>query len=396
MTDLTHNGQTDSARTSTLAADPVQLLADLVRIESVNPDLVPGGSGESEVAEFIAAWLRERGFEVTILQATPGRPSVVAVAHGTGGGRSLMFNGHIDTVTLAGFDGDPLAPVIRDGAMWGRGTYDMKAGVAAQMVAAATAARDPHSGDIILALVADEEYGSIGTAEVLERFTADAAVVSEPTNEDLAVAHGGFVWFDVTIHGVASHGSLPDRGVDAIVNSGRFLSGVAELAHSLANGSAHPLIGPGSIHASVIEGGEELSSYPAECRISLERRTVPGETADQAESELTSILATLAASDGQFRYTLDRTFERPPFEVAESSPIVRHVLEAAENTTSRRPAVFGKRSWTDCALLAEAGIPAVLFGVCGAGSHAAQEWIEIASLRRLTETLTALTRTFCQ
>ncbi|MFK0002704.1 ArgE/DapE family deacylase [Paenarthrobacter sp. NPDC090522] len=381
---------------ASLVAEPAQLLADLVRIDSVNPDLVPGGGGEAEIAGFIGTWLEEHGFETTRLEQTPGRPSIVAIARGTGGGQNLMFNGHIDTVTLAGYEGDPLDPRIQEGRMYGRGTYDMKAGLAAQMIAAATAAQEPHSGDIILALVADEEFGSKGTAEVLEHFSADAAIVSEPTNDDLAVAHGGFVWFDVTIHGIASHGSLPDKGIDAIVKAGPFLAAVGQLARRLSEGQAHDLIGPGSIHASLITGGEELSSYPAECRIALERRTVPGETADQAEEELREILNDLAVNDPDFRFSIDRTMERSPFEIPVDSAIASLVSSACEAVTGRRPTVYGKRGWTDCALLQEAGIPAVLYGVAGGGAHSAIEWIEVSSLDRVTRTLAVVTAEFCR
>ncbi|MET4096951.1 acetylornithine deacetylase/succinyl-diaminopimelate desuccinylase-like protein [Arthrobacter sp. UYCu712] len=167
---------------------------------------------------------------------------------------------------------------IDDGKMFGRGTFDMKAGVAAIMVAAATAASQAHRGNIILALVADEEFASAGTEEVLRHFTADSAIISEPTHEDVVIAHRGFAWFDVTIQGLAAHGSRPDLGIDAIAKAGRFLAGVDELTKKLAEDNQHPTLKAGNIHASLIRGGEEISSYPAECTIPLERRTIPEKT----------------------------------------------------------------------------------------------------------------------
>lgn len=378
-----------------LCDDPEAVLQDLVRIDSVNPGLVPGASGEAAIAAFTASWLEARGFAITRLEATPGRPSIVAVASGTGHGRNLMFNGHLDTVTLAGYDGEPLEPKIEDGRMYGRGTFDMKAGIAAMMVAAATAAARPHRGDIVLALVADEEFASAGTEEVLRHFTADAAIVSEPTHEDIVVAHRGFAWFEVTIHGIAAHGSRPDLGVDAIAKAGRFLTGLDDLARKLKAGPAHPILGTGNIHASVIRGGEEISSYPAQCTVSLERRTVPGETAETVETELREILDGIAAADPGFSYTLTRGLERHPFEIPAEAPIVQAVLHAAEAATGTVPVLRGEPFWTDASLMLEAGIPGLLFGVDGGGAHAATEWIELASLDRVSRVLAQAAIDYC-
>lgn len=378
-----------------LLEDPVALLRDLVRINSVNPDLVPGAAGEAALADFTATWLKNRGFRVTRLEAVPGRPSIVAIASGTGEGKSLMFNGHLDTVTLAGYDGDPLEPRLEDSRMYGRGTFDMKAGIAAMMVAAAAAAARPHRGDIILALVADEEFGSAGTEEVLRHFTADAAIVSEPTHEDIVIAHRGFVWFDITIHGTAAHGSRPDLGIDAIAKAGKFLTGLEELSHALLRGPAHAVLGTGSIHASLIRGGEELSSYPAACTVSLERRTVPGEDAAAVEAELRHILDAIATSDPDFSYTLAAGLERQAFEVPSDSPIVRAVAAAAGAVTGQAATLRGEAFWTDAALMLEAGIPGLLFGVDGGGAHAATEWVDLASLKRVSQILAATATDFC-
>ena len=294
--------------------ETVKLLQALVGTDSTNPDLVPGGAGEGAIADVASAWLEERGFEIHRLESRRGRPSVVAIARGSGGGRSMMLNGHLDTVTLAGYDGDPLDPVIRDGKLFGRGSHDMKSGVAALMVAGRRAAAMPHAGDIMLALVADEEYASTGTAEVLRHFTADAAIVVEPSELEVTLAHKGFTWFDVTIEGRAAHGSRPDLGIDAIAKAGRFLDALDELATRLASGPAHPALGPGSVHASTIRGGEERSSYPAECTVAVEWRTVPGQDASTVEAELRSILDGIAAADPAFRYRLTPGLERSPFE----------------------------------------------------------------------------------
>ncbi|GAA3831084.1 ArgE/DapE family deacylase [Streptomyces phyllanthi] len=379
-----------------LDPDPSRLLARLVSIDSVNPDLVRGGAGETTIADFCGEWLAARGFEVHRLEGRPGRPSLVATARGTGGGRSLMLGGHLDTVGLADYDGDPLDPRVRDGRMYGRGTFDMKGGIAAMMVAAARAtAHGPLRGDVILACVADEEHGSSGTEEVLESFTADAAIVTEPSHLEVTLAHKGFAWFDVEIEGRAAHGSRPELGVDAIAKAGYFLVALEELGQRLARGPAHPLLGTGTVHASVIHGGEEPSTYPAHCRITLERRTVPGESADSVERELTAVLDHFTTAVPDFRYRLTRGLHREPFQADPDALIVRTLTHHAERALGRPPAVRAEPYWTDCALLDRAGIPCLLFGVDGAGAHAATEYVDLDSLNRLTDILTGTIADFC-
>lgn len=374
----------------------VALTADLIRIDSVNPGLVPGGAGENEIADFVTAWLRTRGFTCTRVESTPGRPSVLAVARGTGGaddlGDGMMLNGHLDTVSLDSYDGDGLDPRIEDGRIHGRGAYDMKAGMAAMMVAAARVAARPHARDIVLALVADEEDVSAGTEEVLAHMREQGlqvatALVAEPTNEDIVVAHRGFAWARVRIDGTAAHGSRPDLGVDPIVKAGRLLTGIGDLGERLAAGDADPLVGTGSVHASIITGGIEASSYADSCTLTIERRTRPGENAAMFEAELREILESIAAEDGAFVYQLDVFVERPPFASAEGSAVVRALREAYSEVVGAEATVRGEQFWTDCALLAAEGIDAVLFGPTGEGAHAAAEWVALDSLERTTRAI---------
>ncbi|MCF8554008.1 MAG: M20/M25/M40 family metallo-hydrolase, partial [Candidatus Nanopelagicales bacterium] len=200
--------------------DPVELLCALTEINSVNSTLVPGAPGESAIADFIGQWFSDRDFEVTRLEATPGRPSIVACSKGATSTSRIMLNGHIDTVTIASYEGDGLKAIRKDGNVYGRGTFDMKGGLAAQMIAAHRAVQQGITGQVIVAAVSDEEHGNIGTEEVLKHFTADVGVVAEPTMLGLTVAHKGFVWFELTINGLAAHGSRHDLGIDAISKAG--------------------------------------------------------------------------------------------------------------------------------------------------------------------------------
>lgn len=359
-----------------------ELLEELVAIDSVNPELVPGGAGEGEIARLVAGWLAERGLEVEVEEVAPGRPNVVGIARGSGGGAMLMLNAHMDTVGYAGME-RPLEPVVSNGRLYGRGAYDMKASLAAIMLAGARARERELRGDVLVTAVCDEEVASIGTEAVARRYRADAAIVSEPTEMRLCVAHKGFVWLDAETRGRAAHGSRPDLGVDAIAKMGRVLTGLDELAAELAGRRPHPLLGTGSVHASLIEGGQELSSYPDRCLLRLERRTVPGETPEQVEAE---IRALLDGVDGGVR----TTFARRPFEVDEGEAVVEAVRRHAGE-----PDVIGVPFWADSAILQAAGIPTVVFGPSGEGAHAVEEWVSLADAERCAEVYLAVAEEFC-
>jgi acetylornithine deacetylase len=357
-----------------------------VAIDSVNPDLVPGGAGEAEIARFVAGWLEAEGLEVHTLEPKAGRPSVVGVARGTGGGRSLMLNAHLDTVGVEGMD-RPHDPRIEGGRLHGRGAYDMKSGLAAILLAGARAAKAGLPGDVIVTCVADEEVASLGTEAVLRSWRADAAIVTEPTELDVCIAHRGFAWAEIETHGRAAHGSRPELGEDAIVKMGPILTRLGELDQQLRAHPTHPLLEGGSIHASLISGGQELSSYPAGCRLQLERRTIPGETREMMEGELGELVG------GEATFQLG--FSREPFEIGQDEPIVRAVRAHAERLRGRAPNVYGETFWADTGLIHAAGIPTLLFGPGGAGAHAVEEWADLAQLEACVEILAAVIEDFC-
>jgi acetylornithine deacetylase len=364
--------------------DVAALLSQLVAIDSINPDLVPGGAGEAKIGVFVAEWLERAGLDVSIDDVAPGRPNVIARAPG-GGGRSLLLNAHLDVVGVDGM-ADPFSPRIAGGRLYGRGGFDMKGGLAAIMLAGARAAAAGLRGDVIVAAVFDEEYASIGAEALVQRTWADAAVVTEPTGLDVCIAHKGFLWLEVETTGVAAHGSRPDLGVDAIAAMGRVLVGLERLATELAAGDGHPLLGPGSVHASLIQGGRKLSSYPDRCRLHLERRTIPGETRDHVEREVRAL-----AGEARTR----TTFERAPFEVDPEAAIVAAVRRHAAAILGQEPEVVGHSAWMDAAVLSAAGIPAVVFGPAGAGAHAVEEWVDLASVATCADVLEAVIRDFC-
>lgn len=379
-------------------AETAALLAELVRIDSVNPDLIAGARGEGEIAAFIAEWATREGLEAQIQEAAPGRPNAIVMARGSGGGKNLMLNGHIDTVGVAGM-GEPFAARVEGNRMYGRGVYDMKAGIAASLMTARRARALGLRGDVIVTAVADEEVASIGTQAILaemRRWPADAVIVTEPTELALAVAHKGFVWFDVETHGVAAHGSRPHLGVDAVVKMGKVLVEVEAYDRMLRATPGHRYLGSGSMHAGVIQGGQEPSSYPACCKLQLERRTVPGESPELVEAQLQAILDRCAGADSTFRATLARGLAREAFDVAEDAPFVRLCRQCLAEVTGQPAQVGGVSFWADSALFAAKGLPAVLLGPKGEGAHAVVEWIDLDSLQQCADVYTAVAREFCR
>jgi acetylornithine deacetylase len=374
--------------------ESIALLENLVGIDSVNPSLVPDGAGETEIANFIKTWLQTRGFETHWLENTPGRPSVVGVLKGSGGGKSLMLNGHIDTVTLAG-NPDGTSPRIENGKMFARGAYDMKCGVAAMLVAASRASKLNLRGDVIVACVSDEEYASIGSFELIKTFKADAAIVTEPTELELVTAHKGFVWLTIETHGIAAHGSRPLEGVDAIAKMGKVLVALEQMDLHLRGNPTHALLESGSVHASIINGGQELSSYPAHCKLEVERRTIPGETLEVIETQFRQMLESIKATDSSFEYSLTMGLGRVPHEVSESEEIVQILLKNAIGILEKTPKIRAETFWTDCAALSSVGIPSFLFGAFGAGAHSANEWVDLNSVVQLEEILFSTIEEFC-
>ncbi len=376
----------------------INLLSDLVAINSVNPDLAPGGAGEAAMAEFIADWGRENGLEAHVQEAAPGRPNVVLIARGRGGGKSLMLNAHTDTVGVSGMDA-PFEPHIKDGRMYGRGAYDMKSGLAACMLALKAARGMALAGDVIVSAVADEEYGSIGTEALLAewaRWPADAVLIAEPTELAISIAHRGFVWLEFEVTGVAAHGSRPQLGIDAIVKMGKALVALDALDRELRARQRHGLLGSGSLHASTIEGGEEISMVPARCKLLVERRTIPGESAASVEAEAQALLDEIAASDPDFQASVKATFSRSPYNIAADHALVQRLKRHADACLQSDAPVIGSSWWMDAALFGDHGLATVVLGPAGAGAHARVEWVDLASVARCQEIYTALIADFCR
>ena len=371
-------------------ASVLSVLQQLVGIPSVNPIIAPSaGTGERAIAEFACEWLKQRGVDAWVDVVEDDRCNVVAQT-GRGNGPVLVACAHTDTVQTDGMEIPPLEPRVDGNRVYGRGSYDMKGGVAAVLCAAAALAERDLAGRFMVALVCDEEYASIGAQHFVAHYKADACVVTEPTTHGMAeliTTHKGFVWLEVTTRGVAAHGSRWDVGVSAIQRMGAVISAFDAFDRDVLRKRMHPLVGPASMHCALVQGGSGVSTYAAQCTLSVERRTIPGETPEQVLSELRA----LVADDVDVRITLTR----PPLSGSADSRIAHCARDAMLRVTGVAPAIAGVAYWMDAALFAEAGMETVNFGAVGDGAHAAVEWVDLDSVVQCARALFETGADFC-
>jgi len=374
----------------------IELLSELVKIDSVNPSLVLGARGEAEIAEYLAAWLRGLGLKAKVDKLSKNRCNAVGVLKGSGGGKSLMLNGHTDTVGYDYMAIDPLKPVVKEGRMYGRGTFDMKGGLVASlaaMKAVVDSGIEPR-GDIIVAGICDEEYASIGTERLMKKTQVDAAIVGEPSALQIKRCHKGFAWIDIESRGVAAHGSSWQVGVGAITKMGKVLTGLDDLGAKHQK-RKHPLVGPPSVHASVIKGGLELSTYPDRCLLQIERRLIPGEDRKDVEEEMVTLLKGIAEKDPKFNASFAIKFYRGPMEVPESEEICQTIVACSKEAIKLTPSFVGGSGWLDTQIIWEKGIPAVAYDPSGEGDHAAVEWVDLNSVIDAAKVQELVIRRFC-
>lgn len=373
------------------------LLAEMIAIASVNPSLVPGGAGEREMARYMAGVLGELGFAAAVEGPSAERPNAVGVWPGTGGGRSLMVVGHLDTVGTAGMTCPALEATFDGDRVHGRGAADMKGGLAAMLAAVEALVKGGFRlrGDLILAGVADEEYASLGIEDLVRRHGAAGGIIAEPSGLGVITAHKGFGWINVDVKGRAAHGSDFEHGVDAITRAGRVLMAYERhqrevLSHVAGGPTSRP-----SVHAALIRGGRELSTYADHCRISFERRTVPGETGDSVAREVEGLLDALRREDPAFEAAAEVFFYRPAYQVERDAPVVRALARAVELVTGAAPEYGASGGWMDSAVMGAAGIPTVIYGPRGGGAHGPDEWVSLSSVVEVARVLAAAAAEFC-
>lgn len=367
---------------------PVGLTARLAEIDSTNPSLVPGAPGEAEVADFVAAWARDRGLEVHRREVAPGRHNVVCVRRGSGGGRTLLVNAHLDTVGVS-------SPEVRrvrlgDGRLEGRGVLDTKGGLAAALLTAASFADGELAGDLIVAGVADEEHASIGTEALVTEWKADGAVVLEPTGGVVVCRHRGFVVLDVVLTGRPAHTSQAERGVSAVSAAARVVAALEALDARWAAEASDPRFRPAVVVSRVQSRGETFT-VPARCELTVEVRT----TSLVTVGEVGPVKDAVAAAAGAVEVAIETVLARPPMQLRESHRLAEQTCAAMASATGEHAVPGSAPYWTDAALHAVSGTPAVVLGPVGEGLHEDEEWVSTASLRQCAAALAALARTWC-
>ena len=330
------------------------------------------------------------------MRSKQGGSNVVGILKGAGKSKSLLLNAHLDTVGVTGMQ-EPFSGAIRDGKLYGRGSYDMKASIAAMLTVMKgfVDADVQLAGDLLFTTVVDEEYGSKGTEHLVKHYSADAAILTEPTNLRICCAHRGFAWIEIITRGRAAHGARHHEGIDANIHMGRVLVEIEKLSQDLLKGEEHPLLGTASIHVPLIQGGTSQSVYSARCQIELERRLLPNHALDDVHDEIQAILDRLSAQDPQFNATMNLFFSRNPYEIDPSTEIVKIVKGATQSVLSVEPEIYGELWWMDSALLADAGMETVIIGPTGDGIHADEEWVEIESVVQLAQILQQSTIAYC-
>ncbi len=373
------------------------VLADLVRIDSRNPWLIPGAPGEAAVAAFVADRLRNLDVELAIDEVAPGRPNVVARWRGTGGGPTLGLNAHLDTVGDASWPDRSMEPSVAGDRMTGLGAADDKGHVALQLVLLEAMIRSGRrlAGDLLVAFTMDEEATSAGTMDLVVRHPMDAAIVVEPFGIGRAiVTHQGFGWLDVVVHGRAAHGSAPEIGIDAIAHAAAVVRGLDRLGAGWA-AAPHPLNGATVYHASTIVGGSDYATYPASCTIGIEIGTQPGETIADRVREIEAIFDEIRRDHPEFAADVVVKLERGPFEARGHERLWAALDAATREVLGTALVAAGENAWMDAALMQDAGIPTVSVGASGDHFHAPDEWVSLSELVTVGDILERAIVGFC-
>ncbi|NLH00003.1 MAG: M20 family metallopeptidase [Chloroflexi bacterium] len=364
------------------ASDAVRLCSDLVRIRSFNP---PGD--EAQVANYCAQYLEGLGFEVRCLSHSDTRASVLARLPGTGEKPGLLICSHIDTVPVGveAWQHDPFGGEIVDGKLYGRGASDMKGGLSAALAAVKTIVNrpEPLKGDLWMGMTAGEEVDFLGAREIAryrdELLPLQAILLPEPSDNKVYIAQKGALWLEVTFFGKTAHGSMPLHGVNAVLLAVEFLNRLHQLAIPF---TAHPLLGEFTLAPTMIKGGMKTNVIPDSCSVTIDMRTVPGQSSDAILDQVGRLVNEITGETPGASSVVRVLNNFDAVTTPADHPIVSAFCRAASRVTGSQPAVAGVNFFTDSAVLTPAlNVPML---ICGPGkdelAHQPNEYVEVACL----------------
>ena len=369
----------------------ISALRALVQAPSENP---PGN--ERNAAEAAALILERIGIASQKLDVYPGRPDLVAVIKGSCGTPSLIFNGHIDTVPIGrreDWSVDPFGAEVRNGRVYGRGSTDMKSGLAA-MIAVAKALHDSGTtlaGDLLLQFAVGEENAEAGTTHLLEKgYRADYGVVTEPTDLKIATAQRGVLWCCATVLGKSTHASVAHVGVNAITGAGKVIEGLEKINERLQS-KTHSLVPSPSVVATMLAGGFKENVVPERCEITMDRRLIPGETLEDALAEIDELLRQVQTQVSGMQYTVQKLSGMRPSETATDTTIAKVMRANMERLAGTKLQPWGTPYTSDVNyLILDGGVEAVTFGPGRVEEcHCIDESVEIDQVIKAAQVLAA-------
>lgn len=375
-----------------MTAAVLETLADLIRINSVNPNY-DGGVPEVELARYVERFFSKRGVKTSWQSVFPDRPNVVARLPGRDSSRCIIFEAHLDTVSVKGMTIQPWSPEIHDGKMFGRGACDTKAGMAAMMHALASLAEDAITPpcDVWFAATIDEEYSYRGVVALCDELKScdgtrvAAAIIAEPTLLQPVIASKGLVRWKVETIGQSAHSAKPHLGVNAIEHMARVITAFETDTRELAQHS-HPLLGPATCNVGVVRGGVQINFVPDRCEIEIDRRLLPGETIEAVLRHYQSLLDRLAVEQPTLRAIMHSPLLTDvPLETDPSTSAVQtmvRVLEALELPST----LVGVPFCSDASKFGALGIPSLILGPGSIDqAHAAIEYVSCEQVLQATE-----------
>lgn len=370
--------------------EAVNLLRDLISINSVNPLQDTSAKGEKEIAFYVRDYLKNIDVKFILSWVLDGRPNVIGILEGKNKGKNFVLEAHMDTVKVDNMRIDPFSPKIGEGKIFGRGACDDKGSLAAMLLAIKLLKQKniPLKGDVYLAAVVDEEHKCRGVSHLLNQgFRFDAGIVGEPTNLDIIIAQRGYIGWRIITKGVSAHSSEPEKGKNAIYLMNEVIDALQKNLIPACRKKLHPLVGSPTLSVDVIQGGTQANTVPARCSIEIDRRGVPGENDQDVLKEVDKFLDELRKENPLLKVEReDPFFINPPIQINKDEAVVQALFKCVKDNLASEPKIRGTRFDSDAGKFVSRGIPTPVFGPGDiAQAHSENEWVKIKQVVQAAE-----------